>query len=308
MLRKTLQLKTMKHQLHHIQAFLKVAQYHSMTKAAQALNLSKAAVSQSIRLLEEAYQVALFVRTTREVTLTEEGKVLYQQAEVLMQQLNTMNDLALNFQADPAGLLRISSNPYFAEANLVAVLECYLAKYPKVDIELYTEERMPDLVKESIDIVIGVNFPAPDEIVRKAIGNTRYILCASPQYLDQHGIPKTIKALEYHNYIPHLGRDETTPLINLKKHQVMPKFMTRLRLNDAHFMKQCALDGLGIIQLHDYVVQKELQAGTLVELLYDEFDERMPLYAYFQRYRFVQPKVRQFINLLEKHLKQKYQS
>ncbi|MCF6775782.1 LysR family transcriptional regulator [Thiotrichales bacterium 19X7-9] len=289
----------MKHQLHHIETFLQVAKNQSITQASKVLNVSKAAVSQSIRLLEESYQVPLFIRTTRSIQLTEEGKLLYREAVRLKEQLDRMNNLVSGFTDYPSGTLRVSSNPYFAEAHLVSILQEYLSQFPEVDVELYTEERMPDLNKEAIDIVIGVNFPAPDDIVRKVIGKTRYILCASPEYLARYGMPETIKALKNHHYIPHLGRKITTPIVDLKDNQLMPQIGARLKLNDAHFMKQCALKGLGIIQLHEYVIKDEIESGALVEILRDQFNCEIPLYAYFQRHRFVQPKIRQFINLLE---------
>lgn len=289
----------MKHQLQHIAYFIKVAELQSITQAAKILGVSKAAISQKIHLLESDYQFPLFRRTTRHIELTEEGKLLYEQAKIIQTQLDIMDDLALGLIDNPSGTLHISANPYFAEAHLIDMIKGYLSTFPNVSVELYLEERMPDFIKEKIDIIIGVNFPASDDTVRKIIGKTRYVLCASKDYLKQHGDLKSIKDLQKHHYIPHLGRKKENEVIDLKNGQIKLNLQSRLKLNDAHFMKQCALNGLGVIQVHDYVVKKELQTGELIELLPEAFNEEIPLYAYFQRHRWVQPKIRQFINLIK---------
>ena len=289
------------HPLHHFETFLSVAQSGSFTAAARKLGISKAAVSHTIRLLEESLQTPLFIRTTRNIRLTEEGELLFIQCEKLKNELDLARDLISGFSSSPSGNLKISCNPYFAETRLVKILTNYMERFPLVTIEILSEERMPDMDREQIDIVFGINWSAPPEVVAKAIGKTRYVLCASPKYIEQFGIPGTIKELEKHRYIPHLGRSSENIVADLK--QKTPLQITpTLKLNSAHFMKICALNHLGIVQLHDYMVEEELKKGQLVEVLQSSLKPAIPLFIYYQKHRFVQPKIKHFINLVVENI------
>lgn len=283
--------------LQHFETFLIVAKTGSFTAAAKQLGISKAAVSHTIRLLEESLQVGLFIRTTRRVSLTDEGSLLLSQCERLKCELDTTRDLVAGFIEAPSGKLRISCNPYLVEARFLSVLQDYIEKYPQVEIDVLAEERMPDMQREQIDIVFGINWPAPEDIVARPIGKTRYVLCASPAYLKKNGTPKKLKDLEKHRYIPHLGRTATTKIITLKS-TIPLNLITPLQSNNAYFMKKSAELGLGIVQLHDYMVEDELRSGKLVEVLQAELQPSILLFIYYQKHRFVQPKIRQFVNLL----------
>lgn len=286
----------MKPTLQHFETFLAVAETRGFTSAAKILGHSKASVSQSIRLLEQSLGVSLFNRSTRRVYLTEEGKLLFAQCQRLKKELDIARELVVGFNTSPTGRLRISCNPYFAESQLLNILQKYMTLYPNVRVEVMTEERMPNMQQEQIDIVFGVNWPAPDDVVAKIIAHTRYVLCASPEYLSTFGIPKKLNDLMKHRYIAHYGRSEENIITSLKKPMAL-NLSSKLTLNNAHLMKQCALSNMGIIQLHDYMVKKELQKGELVEVLPEHFNEKIPLYIYFQKHRFVQPKIMQFVGL-----------
>ena len=284
--------------LQHFETFLAVAEAGSFTAAAQKLNVSKASVSQTIRLLESTLQIPLFIRSTRRVNLTDEGKLLFAQCQRLKHELDTARELISGFNTSPTGTLKISCNPYFAESHLLTLLKTYMARFPNVKVQIQTEERMPNMQQEQIDIVFGINWPAPGDIVAKAIGNTRYTLCASPNYLAKYGTPQTIKDIEKHRYIPHYGRSPENIIASLRKNTAL-NLSPQLTLNNAHFMKQCALADMGIIQLHDYIVKNELKNGSLIEILPELFADKIPLYLYYQKHRFVQPKIRQFVKLCD---------
>ena len=285
--------------LQNFETFLCVAENNGFTAAAKKLNISKAAVSNSIKLLEESLKIPLFIRNTRNISLTEEGELLLTQCYRLKHELDTARDLVSKFHDSPTGTLKISCNPYFANNFLIKKLQTYMQKYPKVNIEILVEERMPDLENEQIDIIFGINWPAPLDTTRKIIGKTRYVLCASKPYLEKFGTPKNLKDLEInHNYIPHLGRKNKNNLVNLKEN-LNPNLNlnSNLKSNNAKFMKKFALENMGIIQLHDYMIEEEIKNGSLIEILKDNFKQEIPIYIYYQRHRFVQPKVRNFVNL-----------
>lgn len=282
--------------LQHFEVFLAVAETGSFTQAAKNLGNSKAYISQTIRNLEDSLELPLFIRTTRKVSLTEEGELLLAQCLRLHDELDAARNLLGSFKSSPSGTLKIIANPYFAENVLPELVLEYVTKFPAVKLEILAEERIPDLHKEQIDIVFGVNWQAPDDVVAKKIGATRYVICASPKYLTENTAPNILKDLEQHKFISHLGRDNKTSLVNLKNHAEvkLPKYIC---VSNASLLKQFAIQGMGIVQLHEYVVAKQLASGELVEVLNEYSKTEITLYMYYQKHRFVQPKIRQFVNL-----------
>ena len=226
--------------------------------------------------------------------------MLLEQCKRIKVELDIARDIVSGFNNSPSGLLRISCNPYFAETRLLKIIKEYIEEFANVNIDILTEERMPDMEREQIDIIFGVNWPTPPDVVAKMIGETRYVLCASPEYLKKYGTPTDIKELENHSYIPHLGRTSENIIANLKSRMKLT-LNPRLKLNNAHFMKQCALNNLGIIQLHDYMIENELKNGSLVEVLSKYLKPKIPLYVYYQKHRLVQPKIRKFITLVTEY-------
>jgi DNA-binding transcriptional LysR family regulator len=289
------------HSLRQFEIFIEVVLQRSFTRAAEKLAISKAAVSTAIKALEDELQIPLFFRTTRQIQLSQEGEQLFEQCQSLINELDNTRQMLTNFHQEPLGLLRISSNSFIVQNHLKPIVFQYLRKFTKVKIDILAEERMPDMIAEKIDLVFGINWPAPDDVLAKKIGQTRYVLCASPEYLAQYGTPEKIGDLKEHLYIPHTGRQEKNLIIGLKQ-PLTARPSIKIRLNNAEIMKQFALENQGIIQLHDYMIQDELASGKLVEVLKDEVYSEKPLYVYYHRFRYVQPKVRQFLKLIDENI------
>ncbi|MDC0535146.1 LysR family transcriptional regulator [Francisellaceae bacterium] len=283
--------------LSHFETFMVVAEKQSFSLAAQELYLTKAAISNAIKTLEAELKIPLFIRTTRQVSLTEEGEILYRQCEKLKEELNITRNIISHFHDKPQGKLRINCNSQLTETYLLPVLNKYMSLFPDVKIEVLIEERMPDFKNENIDIAVGVNWPAPNDIIARKIGTTRYILCASPAYINEYGIPTTLSQLTQHKFIFHTGRDKNNPIVSLKEENKQIKVNSSLSANNIAFMKKCVLSGYGITQFHDYVISNELQTGALIEILSKFLKPSEPLFLYYQKNRYVQHKVRQLVNL-----------
>ena len=284
--------------LQQLTTFLAVADQLSFSRAASQLGISKSAVSQAISQLEDKLQVTLFLRSTRRVNLTTAGELLKQQCGNLNQEILHTEALISNFKQQPQGTLRICSPAYWAESRLLELIQRYRHRYPEVKLEILVEERQPEMQREHIDIVFAVNWPAPEDIVAKEIGHTRYVLCASPDYLKQHGTPQTLTDLQQHHYMQHVGRDANTPLISLKKPQAL-SLATTLCTNHAALMRQCALQGMAMVQLHDYLVADDIAAGKLIEILPELFTQSIPIYMYYQKHRYQLPSIRSFVELVK---------
>ena len=281
--------------LQQFEIFLEVAKLRSFTATAAKMGVTKASISHSIKKLEHSLDVPLFTRTTRSIALTDEGSLLFEQCMRLQSELDAARSLVGTFKKEPNGMLRILSNKYYAETHLLPVLENYQKKYSNVEVELLIEERMPDMIKENVDIVFATHLQASDDIVVREIDHTRYMLVASPDYLKEHGVPKSVEDLKNHLYMMHLARAKDNILADLKK-PVTPNLNIPLKINSTDLIRTCALLGKGIAQLHDYIVKDDVAAGRLVELLPECFNKSIPLYIYYHKYRFVQPKIRCFVD------------
>ena len=279
-------------------SFAAVAKWSSFTKAADELGISKSAISQNIKQLESMTKADLVIRTTRKVELTTEGQKLLEQCHRLENEWFGIKQLISSFDQHPEGELVISTNNYFAQERLSDVIKRYLQLYPKVGVSLLIEERMPDLYHENIDIVFGVNWAPSEDVVAQKLMSTAYVICASPTYLHQRGVPKTVAQLQMHDFIPHGERKQM--LVGDGVLSDKNRWVTRLKVNNIDCMKRFALDGLGIIQAHRYMVEAEIKKGLLMEIkLVDLLALSVEINMYYQKHQYVQPKVKTFVDLVK---------
>ncbi|MFC4892311.1 LysR family transcriptional regulator [Pseudofrancisella aestuarii] len=289
-------LKNKKISLSQFEVFLVVANSLSFTLAANILGVSRASISQSIKALEKELEVPLFLRTTRSISLTSEGESLFEQCSRLRYELDNARALIKSFHKKPKGKLKISCNPFLAEKVLLPILMQYKEQFPDVELIIVVEERIPDFDKEQTDIAFGVNWKAPDDLIARKIGETRYVLCASPRYLKKYGVPKNLEDLKKHNFIPHISRH--TSLVGLKDANSYINISSDISSNNVSFIKKCVLDGLGIAQFHEYAAIEEIKRGDLIEVLPAVFNEKESLFIYYQKNRFVQPKIKELVKII----------
>lgn len=281
--------------LERLQTFVKVTEANSFVAVAKQLKLSKAAISKQISLLEQELGVKLIERTTRRLSLTEAGSLYYAQCKRLLELMGEMDELVSTMRKEPTGTLNLFCNRYFGEHLIVPHLGEFMEAYPKLKVNLRLEERIPDFVKEEVDLLIGVSILGPPEAIRRTISKTRYIFCASPSYLERFGTPEKPTDLVHHRYITHSMRQPNHLLTFGDLQLTLDPY---LRINDAWAMLKCALNGLGIVKLHDYMVKESLESGHLVEILQPYSQEEYAIFLYYMQNRYLSPKIRHFIDFL----------
>ncbi len=280
--------------LDRFELFTYVAQYGSLTQAALALGMSKTALSKQIKQLEANLKMDLFSRQSYRLQLTESGKVLLAQCLRLKKELDEARAICQQMMYEPEGTLKVVVFEYFAQRLIYPKLANFLRKYPKLEINLLVSESIPNFEQEQVDLAIGFSLPAGDEIVRSNIMNTRYVLCGAPAYFKKYGVPKDLNSLAQHHYIGHSSRSADRTIHLKPPHKLILK--PKLLLNNVAGMIECAQQGIGIIQLPHYLLDSSLQKGELVEVLKNYQADRIPVYYYYPRYRYIQPKVRKFID------------
>lgn len=277
-----------------INAFIQVVEENGFAAAARKQKVSTAAISRQIKLLESHLGIGLLKRTTRHITLTEPGRLYYEECKQTLAGLMHAETIIKSSQVEIRGQLHILCNPYFAETYIIPKLHSFMQKHPLLTIKLELAERFPDFNKEAVDVAFGISMDGPQGLVRRQVAKTRYVLCASPSYLKQHGIPKTPAELIKHHYITHTMRQPDNVLTFDDNLEISVKPV--LWLNDTRTMCEAAQAGLGLVRLHDYVVQEAIKAGNLTELLPEYHRKSIPIYLYYQKNRFLQPKIRKCID------------
>lgn len=279
-----------------IQTFCKVAQYCNFTGAAKSLNISAAAVSKQIKHLEQELGVALFLRTTRKVTLTSVGAAYYQEVQSVLLALEHACGVISTSKIEPSGVIRVQSSRFFAEKIILPRMPAFQDKYPKVILDLQIAEEIPHLFEESLDVVFGMSLSVASNSVQKKISTTRYVFCASPEYVQKQGLPASIFDLKNHRYLTHGMRKPSDCWVF--EGDVTVSLNPTLYVNDAEALTDCACRSMGIAALHHYQVAEALQQGLLVDVLPEVPMPAIPLFLYFNPAKFMQPKVKLWIDAM----------
>lgn len=278
-----------------IATFVSVFSEGSFAAAARKSGISTAAISKQVSLLEEELGFTLLQRSTRKLFLTEAGALYFEQAKKLLSDMAAMDSMALEMRKEPLGTLKVASQRYFAENYILPYLADFLKCYPKIRLQLELLERFADLEKEGIDMLIGMSRAPSLNVKQKTIGYTNYVLCASPKYLKSFGVPRKPHDLQKtHRYINHILR---TP-VHLTKFKDEQELYIEpyLLLNDTRAMRECALNGIGIVKLHRYVVEDALSEGKLLELLAEYNEPKQPIYVSYLPHKHVPPRIRVFMD------------
>ena len=236
----------------------------------------------------------MFSRYKQRLRLTEQGKILLAQCLRLKRELDDARSICQQFIEEPEGSLRIVAFGYFANQLIFPKLKEFLQRYSRLELFIDTSERIPDFEREQVDIAVGFSLPAPMDIIRRRMTTTHYVLCAAPEYLARVGYPIHPKDLKNHYYIGHSSRPENQ-IIKLKCDYQL-SLRPYISLNSCSSMIACAKQGLGLIQLPHYLLENLLNNGEVVEVLKNYQATGANVYYYYPKYRYVQSKVRKFID------------
>ena len=289
-----------------MQTFNAVVDAGSFVKAAEALAMSKAAVSRYVVDMETRLGVRLLHRTTRRLSLTEEGQVFYGRSKELLAELAEAEDEISSRSHAASGLLRINAPFTFGVLHLAPLWGAFMAQNPKVKLDVTLADRLVDLVEEGYDMAIRIASLENSTLVSKRLASTRMLLCASPQYLALHGTPKEPAELAAHAVISYSywsTRDEwhfTGP-----QGPVSVKTNPCIHTNSGDTCRAAALAHQGVILQPDFLVGPDLAVGTLVEVLPQYRSLELGIYAVYPTRKHVSAKVRALIDFLSAHFAQK---
>jgi LysR family transcriptional activator of dmlA len=257
--------------LKDLSLFAMVARVSSFAAAARSEGMSPAFVSKRIGVLEGALQVRLFHRTTRNVSLTQEGVAMLQRAQKILDDVEQMSDAVAVAQATPRGLLRISSSAGFGRSQLAPALSELAKLYPLLDFQLELLDRPVDLIGEGFDLDIRVGGSHEASLIAQHLARNSRVLCAAPRYLALHGTPQSLEDLTHHRCVVTRERDLSFGLWRLSGPNGLEtvKVSAPLSSNNGEIVHQWGLEGHGIFLRSTWDVGEDLRSGRLVRLLPD---------------------------------------
>jgi DNA-binding transcriptional LysR family regulator len=282
-----------------MKVFAAVVDAGSFVGAAAAIEMSKPAVSRYVQELEARLGVRLLQRTTRRLSLTEEGAVFHARCKELLANVEEAEAEITSRAGEASGLLKVNAPVSFGIIHLAPLWAEFMARHPGVTLDITLSDRVVDLVEEGFDVAVRIARLPNSSLVSRQIAVTRMMVCASPAYLKQHGTPKRPEDLSTHTVLAY-------SLLSAGDHwefdgpegRVSVKVTPKLHTNSGDTCRAVALQHRGIIFQPSFLVGDDLRSGALVQLLPQYLSTTLGVYAVYPTRKHLAPKVRLLIDFL----------
>jgi LysR family transcriptional activator of dmlA len=287
-----------------LRVFSQAARYQSFSQAARMLGISPAYVTKHIKLLETELGARLFHRTTRQVTLTEQGEEVHALALQILQDVERLHDRIAEFKSEPRGTLRISTSMGFGRQVVAPALADFSLRHPAIQVELDLLDHLVNMAKEQYDLDIRIGDTIDPNYIARPLADNHRILCAAPAYLEKHGAPRTLQELLRHNCLIVRERDHPVGVWSLSRKNVVSsvKIQGSLTTNNGEIALAWALAGHGIVLRSLWDVHRHLESGALVHLL-PGYLQKAGIYAVFPQRLDNSAKVKVCIDYLQAHFR-----
>lgn len=284
-----------------MQAFARVVETGSFTKAAATLHMSKTTVTQLIQQLEARLRVRLLNRTTRKVNVTADGAAYYERVVRLLIDMDDAETSLSSASTTPRGRLRVDVPSPLARMLLIPALPEFFARYPEIQLTVGVSDRIVDIIGENIDCVVRGGEITDQSLVARHVGDLKLGIYTTPGYLQRFGTPAHPRELAE-------GQHKTIGFLWFRTGKTLPSVMQRaeerievqprpqLTVDDGNAYLAAGLAGLGMLWLPQYMAKPHLNSGELLPLFEDWHMSPMPMYLAFPPNRHVSAKVRVFID------------
>lgn len=292
----------MKSTIEELHAFVTIVDSGSIVMAAERLTQTTSGVSRALQRLENKLHVTLLERTTRKLKLTQEGQLFLDRARKILNDLTEAEDALLKSDTDTAGLIRVDSATPFVLHVIVPLMREFMQLYPKIEIELNSNDQIIDLLEHKTDVAIRFGQLNDSSLHARLLCKSRLYIVASPEYLAHHGYPKRPSDILKHAQIgfSKVNHLNTWPIrVDGEKLTVQPK----IKASNGETVRQMALDSLGITCLSAFLVQQDLQQNRLVALFEDQIEQyEQSIHAVYYQQEHLPKRVRLFIEFLVQKL------
>ena len=258
---------------HHLvaamQAFINTVDSGSFSESARRIGLSQPSISRQITALENHLGVRLLQRTTRRLSLTEAGQIYYEKARLIQHTITDAQQALSSFKETPSGVLRVAAPYTWTETRIAPHLGEFFSRYPDIKLELECNDSIQDMVEERLDIVIRVGHAADSSYIAVPLAPVKVQLCASPDYLEKHGFPKTVRDLNNHNVITY-DKYKDYIFSHQQKHEAI-RVSGSVSLNSVEAIILCLKQGIGIAAIPDLLIKQYVTENSL-QLLMQDYD------------------------------------
>lgn len=284
-----------------MQAYVRVVEAGTFTKAADSMGLPKPTVTRLIQTLEKHLQTKLLNRTTRRVTVTADGAAYYDRAVRILGEMDELESSMSRAKANPRGRLRIDVGASVGQMLLIPALPDFHARYPDIQIDLGVSDRPVDLVGENVDCVLRGGEITDQSLVARRIGEFHLILAATPDYLKRHGTPRHPNELEdgRHRVVNYFSHRTGRPFpFTFEKGEERIELTGQhvVSVNDSTASLAAGLAGLGIVRTATFMAQPHFASGALVPLLLDWCADTIPIHVVYPPNRHLSAKLRVFVD------------
>jgi LysR family transcriptional regulator for bpeEF and oprC len=281
--------------------FVKVAERRSFVRAADELGITQSGVSNAIKRLEDQTGTRLLARTTRRVSLTEDGAAFFERCRQALADLEEAELVLKTAQLRPSGTLRVDMSVAFGRLKMVPLLGAFQAQYPDVRLRATFIDRYIDLIEEGVDVCVRFGVMQDSSLIARRLTTTQFNVVGSPRYFAKHGRPKIPADLAGHNCLAFISRDtrrsrDWTFAGDGDGATLAPK--GAMSFSDGAALCEAACAGYGLAQLHDYYLDTEIARGKLVVVL-DKFKPKPdPIWLVYPHARHLTPNVRAFVDFM----------
>ncbi|MBW4599291.1 MAG: LysR family transcriptional regulator [Calothrix sp. FI2-JRJ7] len=290
-----------------INIFVRSAQTRSFSVAAQHLGMSPSAVSKAVMRLEDSLGIRLMNRTTRKITLTDDGAAFYERCRQILGELEEAELELKRAQSTPTGTLRIDLTTELGLLHIIPVLPKFIERYPDLKLNISLSNRIADVIEEGIDAVVRIGVGPDSSLIMHGLGTARFIVCAAPNYLKRYGIPQTLEDLKHHNCItfvsPWTGRVFDWQFQD-NGQQINIPVEGNLCLNNGKSLLDVALAGVGLVQVYNYIAGEAIAQGKLKPVLENYVAPGTPISVVYPQKRHLSAKIRAFIDFMSELMKQ----
>ncbi|REG85644.1 LysR family transcriptional regulator [Marinomonas pollencensis] len=283
----------------HLQLFVRVASTQNISLAGSELGLSPPVASMHLNKLEESLGVKLIHRTTRKVSLTEEGREFLPHAEEVLSAVDRAKASVGAGSFTPRGTIRVTAPSSFGRMHIVPALKGFVSEYPHLKVDLRQSDNIVDMVEGGFDIAIRNAALNDSSLVARKLASDTRIICASPDYIKQFGEPKTPQELQQHSCINLIGIEHWEFESDDGIQRIKPN--STIRIDNGESTRDACVDGAGITISSIWCCDKELREGKLVQVLKDyKLVNNSAIWAVYPSSRLIAPKVRAFIDYFVK--------
>jgi len=284
--------------LQAMEVFVRVVDTGAFTRAAEVLHMPKATVTTLVQNLEVHLRVKLLNRTTRRVSVTTDGAAYYERCIRILADVEETESALGRTKSSPRGRLRVDVPVTFGRRVLVPALPDFFARYPDIRLEVGCSDRPVDLIEEGVDCVVRGGVQPDSTLVARRVGMVEFVTCATPAYLERHGVPKHPHDLIRHRCINYFssktGRNMDWDFSkDGERIELQPDGF--VALNDGEAYHEAGLAGLGIMQAATFMVKDALGGGKLKCVLSDWQIEPLPVWIMYPQNRHLSAKVRVFV-------------